>query len=325
MNLTRETLVPESEAHWLSMRKQDCTSTEIAALFGCSPYLTEYELHHRKAGAISTDDFAANERMRWGTRLESAIAYGVAEDLGLVVEPFKTYVRIPEIRLGASFDFKIVGIVDGFSGNEAARDMFRQHGPGIMEIKNIDSLQFKRAWLEDGDEIEAPPHIEFQVQAQQEVADLNWSIIAPLVGGNTPKPIIRLRDTEVGRMIREKASQFWARVDAGTPPPADFNRDHGTIASLFANSNGELVDMSDNNRLAVLCAERAEAARIEKEAGARKEAATAEILLLIGEAGKVLCADGYTISAPTIAGGFVSYERKPYRRITVSNKAKKAA
>jgi hypothetical protein len=27
------------------------------------------------------------------------------------------------------------------------------------------------------------------------------------------------------------------------------------------------------------------------------------------------------ISAPTIAGGFVSYERKPYRRLTISNKA----
>jgi hypothetical protein len=110
-------------------------------------------------------------------------------------------------------------------------------------------------------------------------------------------------------------------VDAGTPPAPNFADDAGTIAKLFANTTGEELDLSTNNRLVELCMERAAAADQAKDAEKRKEAATAEILTIIGGAKKVRAAGGYVISAPTIAGGSVSYERKPYRRLTISNKA----
>ena len=43
-----ETIPYTTEAAWLAARTHDLTSTEIAALFGCSPYLTKFELWHRK-------------------------------------------------------------------------------------------------------------------------------------------------------------------------------------------------------------------------------------------------------------------------------------
>jgi len=107
--MNREILSFESEAEWLAMRDKDLTSTEAAALFGCSPYATAYELFHRKRGQLVVE-FETNDRMVWGNRLETAIALGIAEDHGLIVEPFKVYARIPELRMGSSFDFKIVGL-----------------------------------------------------------------------------------------------------------------------------------------------------------------------------------------------------------------------
>lgn len=294
--MTRDFLHFTTEAEWLAMREADLTSTECAALFGCSPYATEYELWHRKTGQLVAD-FEAGDRIKWGNRLEAAIAYGIAEDLGLVVEPFKVYGRIPELRMGSSFDFKVVGLDDSYTGsNETYRDLFRQHGPGVMEVKNVDGLQFKRGWIADGEDMEAPPHIELQVQHQLEVSDLEWSIIAPLVGGNTPRPFYRLRNRDYGAAIREKISAFWASVDAGQAPEPDYTKDGDTIAKLYANDNGQEVDMSGNNRLAELVAEYTAAAADEKAAKARKDAAKAEALLIIGEAAKVKCA-GFTISA----------------------------
>lgn len=296
--MNREILSFESEAEWLAMRDKDLTSTEAAALFGCSPYATTYELYHRKTGQLVVD-FESNDRVVWGSRLESAIAFGIAEDHGLIVEPFKVYARIPELRMGSSFDFKIVGLVDGFTGDETYRDLFRENGPGIMEVKNVDGLQFKRGWIADGEIMEAPPHIELQVQHQQEVADMEWTVIAPLVGGNTPMPFVRMRDRQIGEAIREKVAEFWKMVDTGKAPDPDFNVDGSTIAALLANDNGETIDMSDNNRLAEVVAEHAKASADFKDAETRKDAAKAEILMIIGE-NKTVIGTGFKISAGSV-------------------------
>lgn len=296
--MNREILSFDTEAEWLAMRDKDLTSTEAAALFGCSPYATTYELFHRKTGQLVVD-FESNDRVVWGNRLEAAIAFGIAEDHGLIVEPFKVYARIPELRMGSSFDFKIVGLADGFTGDETYRDLFRENGPGIMEVKNVDGLQFKRGWIADGEIMEAPPHIELQVQHQQEVADMEWTVIAPLVGGNTPMPFVRMRDRQIGEAIREKVAEFWKMVDTGKAPDPDFNVDGGTIAALLANDNGATIDMSDNNRLAEVVALHAVASADYKDAETRKDAAKAEILLIIGE-NKTVTGTGFKISAGSV-------------------------
>lgn len=315
--MKRVTIDYKTEADWLAQRALDVTSTEAAALFNASPYVTEFELHHKKAGNLPLDHFKPNERMVWGTRLESAIAAGIAEDYGLIIEPFKVYMRIQSLRMGSSFDFKIVGLVDGFGGDETARDMFRRFGPGNMEVKNIDSLQFKRNWIEDGEVIEATPQIEIQTQHQMEVADLNWTLIAPLVGGNTPKVIFRERDHELGALIRQRVARFWAMVDAATPPQPDFVQDADTIAQLYVNNDGSAVDLSDDLRLVELCKEYKSAGADEKEASERKKAARAEILTII-QRHKSIQTNGFKISAGTNKEVFKAYRREAGERITIT-------
>jgi predicted phage-related endonuclease len=315
--MIRETIVHETEAAWLAERKTVTTSTEAAALFGAGVYVkTPYELYHLKTGVIQST-FEENDRTRWGNRLEAAIANGVAEDLGLIVEPFKCFMKMPEFFLGSSFDFAIVGIVEEFEEDNYARRMFREHGQGILEIKNVDGLQFKRAWLDDGEAIEAPVHIEFQVQTQMEVSDMNWAIIAPLVGGNTPRPVIRTRDRAAGEAIRTKSFELWQRINASAPPEPDFTKDGDTIAQVYRDNDGTSVDLSDDARLATLCRTYKKAGEDEKTAKAIKDAAKAEILTIIKHAKSIAYAGG-KISAGTNKESFRAYYRDEYEKISIS-------
>jgi len=320
MEISRITLHHDTEAAWLEARKQDLTSTECAGLFGAGVYdnaRTPYELFMVKTGRLAPIPFGANDRTIWGNRLEAAIAAGIAEDCGLIASPFKVYMRIPELRMGSSFDFRITGIVDGFIGDETARDMFRKHGDGILEIKNVDGLQFKRAWIDNGETIEAPAHIEFQVAHQLEVADLGWAIIAPLVGGNTPKVVIRERDEAIGNLIRLNAGEFWNMVQHGTVPEVDFLKDAETISRVYVNNDGSAVDMSGNERLATVCAAYKAAGADAKVADERKKAAKAEILTIIDQA-KSVTTDGSKISAGTNKESYRCYNRAAGERWTIS-------
>ncbi len=111
-------ILPKNETHWLEMRAQDITSTEISALFGISPYMTLFETWHRHKGNI-VSSFEENERSTWGLRLQDSIAKGIAEDEGWKIRRMDEYMRNEKLRAGSSFDFDI-------------------NGKELLEIKNVD-------------------------------------------------------------------------------------------------------------------------------------------------------------------------------------------
>ena len=78
----------------------------MAAILGVSTYKTPFEYWHERKGNY-TPVFEDNERAKWGNRLESAIAFGMAEDLGLKVEPYKVFIETDK-GVASSFDFKIL-------------------------------------------------------------------------------------------------------------------------------------------------------------------------------------------------------------------------
>jgi len=101
-----ETIEIKSQEEWLQQRAKDVTSTEVSALYGLSPYLTEFELFHNKRDQVVVR-LEPNERMKWGNRLEAAIAHGAAEDQGWDISKFNVYMRDMDARIGSSFDFQI--------------------------------------------------------------------------------------------------------------------------------------------------------------------------------------------------------------------------
>jgi len=287
----REIIDPKDKEHWLNLRKEDVTSTEVAALFGLSPYMTEYELWHRKKEK-SDVAFDVNQRMKWGSRLESAIAQGIAEDNDLQIRPMKEYIRLNDLRMGSSFDYSI-------------------DPKGILEIKNVDSLAFKNGWSVDGDNIEAPHHIELQVQYQLAVSGRDHAIIGAFIGGNNVVLIRREPDAEIIESMREKVFNFWASIEKNKAPNPDFTKDAEFIKKVYNMAKQGAVVEADA-RVKELAKEYHLLGQQAKILDGQREACKAEMLTLIGDAEKVI-GDTFTISAGMVKGGPVSYERKDYR------------
>lgn len=268
-----ETIQIESQEQWLNERTKDITSTEVSALYGLSPYKTEFELFHEKRDGVVVK-FEPNERMKWGNRLESAIAHGAAEDQGWSISKLNVYMRDVSARIGSSFDFQIDSSSDG---------------PGILEIKNVDWLQYRQKWIDDGaGNIEAPEHIELQIQHQMEVSGHNWCALVALVGGNEQKIILRNRDRDIGKDIRAKTAAFWERVQANAAPSPDYSADaEFIIKQLRADADAGLVAESDAS-LDELIERYAFLTRSIIEQDSLKDATKAQILERIGRASKVV-------------------------------------
>jgi putative phage-type endonuclease len=218
--MNRELIPLRDDAHWHSLRAQDLTSTDIAALFGMSPYATAVDVWHAKRDGI-VETLEDNERMRWGRRLESVVAEGIAEDQGWSVRPFKEYGRLPEHRLGASFDYRVTTHKVQFMQGDGSFVDGTIDGPDdfVLEIKTVDALAFRSGWTVEPDFIEAPAHIELQIQHQLLVSGLRIGYIGALVGGNTVRLIRREADNDVHAAILQRAAEFWQSVTTGTPPP----------------------------------------------------------------------------------------------------------
>lgn len=301
----REIIAPRDEAHWLELRSQNINSTESPALLGLSPYLTHYELWHRHANKIS-QPFELTERITWGKRLQDAIAKGVAEDNGWHdARPMPEYMRYPRMRMGASFDWAI--------GDQ-----------GLLEVKVVDSLQFRDNWVEDDDgNIEAPPGIELQVQHQLAVSGRQFAFIAALVGGNRIVLLERVADKDIMNHLAAKVVAFWSSVDMKQEPKPDFIKDAAFIAKLYGYAEpGKVKDASAG--ITDLAKAYAHWAAAEKEASEQKASLKAQMLMEIDDAEKVI-GDGFSISAGTVDEKLIeSYTRKSYRNFRVNWKKEKS-
>lgn len=301
-----EILQPKDEQDWLTMRKQDVTSTEVAALFGCNPYITEFELWHRKHDNLDVV-FEANERMKWGNRLQDSIAAGIAEDQGYTIRRMTEYIRDAELSLGASFDFEYDHKDDEPDGES-----------GILEIKNVDGLAFRDGWIVEGENVEAPPHIEVQVQVQLYLSQKSHAKIGALIGGNRIVLIYREPDFAVIQEIKERVRKFWLSVMAHEEPKPDFQKDASFISKLYGYAEPGRVLLAEGNvKLLALALQYKEAGDKEKAAKLAKDASKAEILTMIGSAEKVK-GQGFSISAGMVGPKHVEYDAEGYRNWRVN-------
>lgn len=323
--MLRHTLEYTDESAWLQLRAQDITSTETPSLFGHGRE-TPFELAHRKAGHIESA-FKPNERTEIGKEIEAAIAARVARMYGMRIRPKKHYIRLPELRMGASFDFEIVGIGDEIIDDNRLRQAFGSLGPGLMEVKNVDTFVFRDNWI-TGDKPEAPPHIEIQLQHQLEVSGYAWGVIVAFVGGNHVEIVMRLHDVEVGSGLRFAVGKLWADLDRGVYPPVTYPEDLGVLKQIYGYSEpGKWLDARGSAADPILLEwlkEHEIAAAALKSAVDKKETAQAHILELIGDYEKVTT-DIATISAGMVAPTTVpAYERRGYRNFQVRPKKQRS-
>ena len=304
-----ERITPDNEQHWLGMRAVDLTSTETAGLFGLSPYTTEFELWHRKRSG-ETPEFTDNFRMRAGRVLEHGIAELTGMEIASPIAPLKDYMRDPDARLGASFDYEVI---EG------------EYAGWLIECKNVDQWVYRDKWTED----EAPDHIEVQVQHQLEIAQRPGAIIAALIGGNELHLIFRERNPKVGAGIRKRAAEFWKSIDEGVEPTPNYELDADMIIELHPGGGAEVMEADE--QLADFMARykilKAEAKAADDEAKTLK----AQMLDLIGDDVSKVTAGAMTLSCgrtkdtePTLITadmvGTTYGGRKGYRQFTIREK-----
>lgn len=285
-----------TENAWLELRKKNINSSEVAALFGMSPYLTHFELWNVKAGEIE-DGFSMNDRVKAGQYLEPSIGAWADDELVVKAQPFKDYYEDAQSRTGASFDWIIP-------------EMEGEDGPGIMEVKNVDFLQFKgsfkagysdRKWNDDDpDDILAPLHIEIQIQHQFMATEFKWGYFAVLVGGNDLKLIRRERREDIIQKIQSRISDFWKSIDENICPEPDETKDFEALKRLYAVSDPHAALPDEYH------AEAMDAIAVAADVGEEKRAAEkaekeakARLMKVLGDVELAILPDGSKVSWKT--------------------------
>ena len=295
-------------------------ASEAAALFDASPWLTRFELWHRKTGGISTPEFNAiasdgtpeNERVYFGVKLEPLIVEAACERWGYV--PLNTPHRLDN---------------GGGLGGHPDKIVMDNGEKVVLEVKTADWLVAKK-WGE-----EPPLHYLLQNMSYQGLAGCVRGDMIVLVGGNELRRFQYAFRPKLYAEIEARVAEFWRTVRDGEPPRPDYARDKDVLSSLYDDAADTLIDLRLDNRMPDLAAEYLAAKARQKIADTEVEAAQAEILEKIGNNGAAMV-DGYSVKVPTVAGkpdsiitadmvGTVLKGRKPHRRFYIKSLEKKEA
>lgn len=262
MNAPANILAGSDEA----FRAAHVGASEVAALFDASPFVTHFELWHRKSGTIATPEFGGDERIEFGIRLEPVIIDAACDRWAY--ERLKTPKRLDN---GA-----------GLGGHPDQLVNCPERGFGILEAKTADWLVAKK-W---GDE--PPLHYLLQTQTYMGLAGVTWGDVIVLVGGNELRRYQYEFRPALFAEIEKRVTAFWQSVRANDPPTPDFTRDGAALTEVLGEPTEEIADLRTDNRACDLADEWLAAKAEMKAAEARAEAAKTELMLKIGSAGAAI-------------------------------------
>lgn len=272
----------ENQEHWHQCRKRNVGASEVAALFGASPYISRFGLwHEKKAETIVKPDDNDNEYTFWGNRLEPVIAYGLAEKQKWNIQKVRRYIERTDIQgMGTSLDYEIFNHPDGM---------------GCFEIKNLGFQAWRESWLKNEDgSIEAPLHIQLQLQHQLGTTGREWGAIGFLVAGNTGGVVVQRRHDPTIRTIELAIEKFWESIARNQPPEIEDLADIRTLSKLF---DGQGTAVFPDKLLAELV-EKWEQATLQRKAAelAEEEAKGDLISLLYSESAEIGIGGGWQVS-----------------------------
>lgn len=208
---------------WLELRRAGIGGSDALAVLGLDPWKTRMEVYLDKTG----DDRAEREQtdgMAWGNYVEGPIAEwftaktGIkARRCGLMQHESRPWQRVSVDRLTA----------DG----------------GILEIKNTN--YHRRGEWEDAEGEIVADGAEAQAQHAMAVTGLPHAWFAAQVGGQPP--VIRRidRDDAFIADLTAVEAEFWALVEARTPPALEGRASADLIARLYPEAGtGKTAEMS---------------------------------------------------------------------------------
>ena len=319
-----EVIRPRSRESWLKRRRQTIGASEIGVLFGVDKYRTPFELYAVKRGEYEPR-FAETDINEWSIRLPPT-------ERGNVMEPvaMKLLRRLRptwEVRTNAIPGGAVY--VDAAARMSGTPDCFATIDGGeraCIQIKSVAPHVFNAEWR-DGDELAPPLGAQIQVNVEAPLSGCTRAFVGAIVLDydlTLHLLEVRLRPALLAK-AKAHVAEFWRRVEQNDPYPPDFARDQDVIAALYPDDDGPQIDLSGNERVAAILAER-EALQVRKRDGdaadkARK-ALDAELIFAMGNAESARVAGGVTVTAKTVRRGDYAVEATSYRQVRV--KAPKA-
>lgn len=301
--MTIERIPITSREQWMTLRKKDVTASSVAAVFNCHPFQSAYALFAEKSGLDVPDTM--NAMLEWRLILESAVAAAVERQKpGWKIVKATEYLRDPDARIGATPDFYIEG---------------DPRGLGVLQAKTAAPGSFKKHWddntppfyvaLQNATELMLEPRAKFGAVACLIIDP--WECNCPIY------EIPRHEGAEA--RIREGVAKFWEDVDYGRQPDPDYAKDAQLIAALNdAATVDKIIDLSTDNYLPEILAERVQLKSAIKSSEDRVEEIDAEIAHKMGDA-EIASLPGFAITRKLIQRK--GYEVKPtsYRQLRITD------
>lgn len=243
---------------WLAERRLGIGGSDAPVICGESRWKSPFTLYQEKVGEVDGDDLKDVEAVRWGNLLEPAIRGEVEERLEQHVNysgPFAIHRHheVPYMRASIDGDFP--------DPSEKIWELFDKHdlagpeGQGLLEIKTASAFK-SREWKtrDEDDEPQWPLAYQIQTAHYMAVLNVNWGVVACLVGGQRLEmvPVVRNRKFEHALMVAEQ--RFWECVrDRVAPTPDGSWSTTETLKKLYggAEDDGEEVYLEDEEWVAL--------------------------------------------------------------------------
>jgi predicted phage-related endonuclease len=310
MTVERRKIVDRAE--WLKWRKDFVTASQVAALFGCHPYLSALKLYLEKS-RIEFEDKNSSV-MRRGRWLEPAVGLAVADTScpEWQLKPVGEFFCDPEARIGATPDFLIHGDARGL---------------GVLQAKTAAPGVYQREW---GGGIEVPFWVTLQALTEMMLTGAAFGAIAVL---NVDPYDMDCAVHEVARHPAAEAKilaavlRFWNDVEAGREPDPDYGRDAALLKILAPreSASDKTIDLSGNNELPELLVERELLRARMKADKERCEMIETQIKFTMRDAAVVTGLNGWRITFKTGTVQGYSVPTREQRVLRIQDRREQAA
>lgn len=293
-----------SHEQWHAERQRDVTASTVGALLGVHPYTSALGLYLLKSGMIEADA-EDTPAMRRGRLLEPVAIQMLREEhpQWISVASPGAYFRDADARLGATPD--VLALDD-------------KHVFCVIQIKTVEPSIFRRVWKDEDGTISPPLWIVCQAIVEAYLTGASWAAVAAMVVGfGIDLHLIEVPiHAGVIDRIKTEVAAFWDRVARKDPPPADYARDGRLIAKLFSQSDGSIIDLSEDNMIPMLAVEDQFLAGEIKKRKERRDAIKNELLMKLGAASGATFQGGL-VSAKTVHRKAYSVAATSYRDVRI--------
>jgi len=260
---------------WLEARRKGFGASESAGVLDRSPWETSLEVIARKIGMLPEKEPTAP--MKWGLRLEEAIASAYEEETG------RALTLCEEIMQHHEYSWMLASLDRIQLGQSAGQSR-------VVELKAVGPWSQKQ-WGDAGTD-QIPQHYIFQVQQQMACADLEVADVAALFSGQDFRIYTVPRNETLINFLVEREAIAWDMVLSKKLPEPNWN--HQTtpalIRAMYGVNEGESIDLPEH--LCRLADEFNQLGEQERAAKDQRERVKAQLLHAMGTAALAYLPDG---------------------------------